>query len=575
MSPREDLPGATPSSLVARESDLDVLIVGAGPTGLALATQLRAFGVRFRVIDRSLDRARESRALAVQARTLELLDTIGLGDALVSHGRTSTRLVVHFGAREVAAVQLGDMGATDTRFPFILFVSQAETERLLVDHLAGSGVRVERGVELAQFDSDDTGVDCVLRRRDGGEEPVRATYLVGCDGAHSAVRKGAGFSFEGGSYPQEFVLGDVEADGPLEPAAINSFAGGGGVAMFFPLREPTTWRVIAMRAGAARNERRVAGRPDAPATTPLTLAELQEIVTPPTDGSIRVRDPVWLTHFHLHHRQIEHYRKGRVFLAGDAAHIHSPVGAQGMNTGIQDAWNLGWKLALVARGVAKPELLDSYEAERWPVGRFLLRYTDRIFATFTRAMSAGRFATWAREVVVPRVFPLVLGSPRIRTAAFRFVSELAIHYRRSPAVREGAPRPRTGPGAGERLPDARLTLDGAPVSLQRATVGPQLSLLLCGQVGAWDTRRIAALEASYDGLLRVRHLSQQPHAGALADPAGDTLAKLAGEDAALYLLRPDGYIAFRSTARGLDDVERYLTDWFPPSAPEEVGRRAR
>lgn len=546
---------------MASGGDLDVLIVGAGPTGLALATQLRAFGVRFRIIDRSLERARESRALAVQARTLELLDSIGLADTLVSRGRTSTRLVIHLGARAVAGVQLGEIGATDTRFPFILFVSQAETERLLVDHLAGSGVSVERGVELAEFTGDDSGVGCALRRRDGADEQVRATYLVGCDGAHSVVRKGAGFSFEGGSYPQDFVLGDVEADGPLEPGAINSFVGGGGVAMFFPLGAPSTWRVIAMRAAGSTARSRNAASPDESTVDDLTLDELQEIVAPPTDGSVRVRDPVWLTHFRLHHRQIEHYRKGRVFLAGDAAHIHSPVGAQGMNTGIQDAWNLGWKLALVTRGLAKPQLLESYEAERWPVGRFLLRYTDRIFGTFTRAMSAGPAATWVREMVVPHVVPWVLGSRRLRGAAFRFVSELAIRYRRSPAIHEGFPRLRRGPRAGDRLPDARLTRDWQPVALQRIVVGPHLSLLLCGTVGAWDHQQVASLAGRRDDVLKVAYLSREAAPGALVDESGATFAALGVTDAAQYLVRPDGYVAFRCAGRNPGAAERYLDEW--------------
>jgi 2-polyprenyl-6-methoxyphenol hydroxylase-like FAD-dependent oxidoreductase len=551
----------------ATASAVDVLIVGAGPTGLALATQLHMFGTRFRIIDRSLDRAGESRALGVQARTLEILDSVGLGNTLVARGRRSARLVLHFGARTIAAVQLGDIGPTDTRFPFILFISQAETERLMGKHLVGSGVTIERGVELMQFDDRGTHVDCVLRRPNGSEEQVRTGYLVGCDGAHSTVRKGAGFSFEGGSYPQDFVLGDVEADGPLEPRAINSFVGSGGVAMFFPLGTPSTWRVIAMRSadpGARQHDDPTLA--DA-LTGPLTLEELQAIVAPPTGGSVGMHDPVWLTHFRLHHRQIEHYRSGCVFLAGDAAHIHSPVGAQGMNTGIQDAWNLGWKLALVARGMAEPDLLDSYEAERWPVGRFLLRYTDRFFAAFTRAMSAGRLATWTREVIVPRAFPLLLGCSRFRTTAFRFVSELAIHYRKSPASREGEPRVGTGPRAGDRLPDARLTMDGHPVWLQEAVIGPHLSLLLCGDVNAWGVERIATLAARHDGLLRVRYLSRQPGAGELLDKEGYTLAQLAGDGAAQYLVRPDGYIAFRCAGRGFNELERYMMKWFRESTP--------
>jgi 2-polyprenyl-6-methoxyphenol hydroxylase-like FAD-dependent oxidoreductase len=185
---------------------LDVLIVGAGPTGLALAAQLERFGTRFRIIDRSLDRGRESRALAVQARTLELLDSVGLGQSLAARGRTSSRVVLHAGARTVGKVQLGDIGARDTRFPFILFISQSETERQIGEHLAAAGVTIERGVELTHFEQQNNSVACMLQNQDGREEQLDAAWLVGCDGAHSFVRKLAGFSFEGGTYPQDFVL---------------------------------------------------------------------------------------------------------------------------------------------------------------------------------------------------------------------------------------------------------------------------------------------------------------------------------------------------------------------------------
>ena len=540
------------------------LIVGAGPTGLALAAQLRWFGVPFRIIERSFDRAHESRALGVQARTLELLDSLGLAETMVSRGRTTTRLVIHFGARPVASATLTAVGVHDTRYPFILFLSQAETERILVEHLSGSGVAIERGVELARFDLLEQGVDCVLRHPDGREERVRVGYLVGCDGAHSFVRREAGFSFQGGSYPQDFVLGDVEADGPLEDGAINSFAGEGGAAIFFPLGSPTTWRVIAMVAGASGAGHDGAA-PGAPPGDSLTLEELQSAVSIPSGGSVVVRDPFWLSHFRLHHRQIAHYRRDRVFLAGDAAHIHSPVGAQGMNTGIQDAWNLGWKLALTIRGTATERLLDSYESERWPVGRSLLRYTDRVFSIFVRAMSAGRFASWAREVMVPRLLPRVFRASRLGSAAFGFISELRINYRRSPAITEARPRLRGGPHAGDRLPDAPVRLDGAPIPLQRAVVGPHLSLLLCGDPQIWNDDAVARLAANYGDLVKVHRLVRQVFPGALVD-AGQALALLGVRDHAQFLVRPDGYIAFRSGGGDLDALVRYLARWFsgPP-----------
>jgi 2-polyprenyl-6-methoxyphenol hydroxylase-like FAD-dependent oxidoreductase len=542
-----------------KESTLDVLIVGAGPTGLALATQLQPFGARVRIIDKLRDRTRESRALAVQARSLELLQMCGLGEVLVARGNTSTSLRLHLEGRAVAAVTLGDIGAVDTRFPFILFVSQAETEAVLAEHLNVSGLVVGRGHELVSFEVDDDVIHCVLQRDDGRHEQVPTRFLVGCDGAHSAVRKGAGISFEGGSYPQDFVLGDVEADGPLEPNAINSFAAGGGVAMFFPLGRPTTWRVIAMAADRSDDSPRGAS---STTTSDLSLSDLQSVVDSPTAAAVRLRDPAWLTRFHLHHRQTASYRRGNVFLAGDAAHIHSPVGAQGMNTGMQDAWNLGWKLALVARGVAKARLLDSYESERWPVGHFLLRYTDRLFSTFTRAMSGRPLATFARRVVAPHVIPRLFDSSWLRRRAFAFVSELGIRYRESQAVAEGEPRQRRGPRAGDRLPDAEIEVAGRSAYLQEALAGPHLALLLCGNPRRWDSVALTRLRERYGRVLSVYRLSTEPHEDALIDHIGHAHTRLGVQDAAQYLVRPDGYVAFRCAGGSLSALEEYLATWY-------------
>jgi 2-polyprenyl-6-methoxyphenol hydroxylase-like FAD-dependent oxidoreductase len=543
------------------KADLDALVVGAGPTGLSLATQLQAFGARFRIIDRLLDRRRESRALAVQARTLELLQMLGLGERVVARGNTTTRLKLHLEGRAVAAVTLGDISAVDTRFPFILFVSQAETEDVLSESLRASGVVIERGTELVSFEREDDGLQCLLQRNDGRQERLHTRFLVGCDGAHSAVRKGSGIEFEGGSYPQDFALGDVEADGPLEPNAINSFAGGGRVAIFFPLGWPTTWRVVAMAAD--KQTEAEAGRTSSPGiVAALQLSELQDLVDPPTARTIRLRDPAWLTRFHLHHRQIASYRRGNVFLAGDAAHIHSPVGAQGMNTGIQDAWNLGWKLGLVARGLAHNRLLDTYEAERWPVGQFLLRYTDRLFSTFTRAMSGRPLATWARRVVVPHVIPHFFELRWLRRTAFSFVSELGIRYRKSPAIGEGEPRLRKGPRPGDRLPDAEILMNGRSTYLQQALAGPHLALLLCGDSRHWDSLELDGLRARYGRVMATQCLSTTASDGSLVDQKGHAFARLGVQHTAQYLVRPDGYIAFRSAGRTFEQLDRYLADWY-------------
>jgi 2-polyprenyl-6-methoxyphenol hydroxylase-like FAD-dependent oxidoreductase len=558
------------------DSSIDVLIVGAGPTGLTLAAQLSSFGVRFRIVDQAPTAAHESRALAVQARTLEILQSLGLGEALVARGNPSARLALHFESRPAAHVQLGGFAAEDTRFPFILFVSQAETEALLGEHLERRGTTIERGMALVSAEIDEGSVRCVLRGREGSGETIRARYLVGCDGAHSAVRKQAGIPFEGEAYLQDFMLGDVDADGPIESDVLHSFAAQGHVAMFFPLRTPAKWRVIAL--GQRRSnprERQPPGQHEESLTRgELSLDELQKSVDRSTSGTVTLRDPVWLTHFRLHHRQARSYRKGPVFLAGDAAHIHSPVGAQGMNTGMQDAWNVGWKLALVALGRADPNLLDTYEAERWPVGRNLLRYTDRAFSLFTRVMAGSALAAWFRRNVISRIMPVVFRWARLRATAFRFVSELAISYRRSPAVAEARPKLVTGPRAGDRLPDARIERGGQSTFLQQTLAGPTFQLLLCGQTEGWDGASIAKLAKRFERLLVVSRLTRRGSGtDVLVDATGEAFHRLGvrgAPDGAQYLVRPDGYIAFRCRGHNLEAVARYLASWQAPRPTKEA-----
>ncbi|MEV4453407.1 FAD-dependent monooxygenase, partial [Streptomyces mirabilis] len=224
---------------------LDVLVVGAGPTGLALAAQLRSYGTTFRILDRSLDRARESRALAIQPRTLEALAGFGVTDELVARGNPAMQLRMHL-PRRVVQMPLFDIGLADTAYPFVLFLSQAETESILAGHLAAQDVVVERGTELVRLERSGSSVTCRLRRGDGSEETVDARFVVGCDGAHSTVRSQAGIGFEGYAYPQTFLLADLEVDG-LEPGAVHTYMTGSGMLFFFPLGSPATWRMLAMR----------------------------------------------------------------------------------------------------------------------------------------------------------------------------------------------------------------------------------------------------------------------------------------------------------------------------------------
>jgi 2-polyprenyl-6-methoxyphenol hydroxylase-like FAD-dependent oxidoreductase len=538
----------------ASSNPLDVLIVGAGPTGLVLTAQLQAFGATVRVVDRQLDRVHESRALAVQPRTLEVLRGLGVSEELIARGNDAVWARLHAGSR-VVRIRLFGLGLADTAYPFLLFVSQAETEAVLLDHLTARGIRVERGVELVAFHADQDAVSCTLRHRDGRTEQARTRYLVGCDGAGSTVRRGAGIPFQGGSYPQTFTLADLEVDG-LDRDTAHVFFGSGseGILLFFPLGRPASWRLLGM--DPSPQEHREPARP--------SLEELQALADGFTGGSLRLRDPVWLTYFRLQHRFATRYQAGRVFLAGDAAHVHSPAGGQGMNTGIQDAWNLGWKLALAARGVAAQTLLDSYDAERRPVGRLVVRLTDRAFSVAT---STNPLVRTVRTHLIPRVLPLALHLDRAIAYGFRTVSQLNIGYPHSPVVQEGQPALRRGPRPGDRLPDARIAKDGGSCWLGEALAEPRFQLLLCGDLGGWDMHALAAVRGRYPDMVSVHHLTRDALPSALHDADGQALTRLSVDGTAHYLIRPDGHVGYRAAGTDLDGLRGYLARWLPNPTP--------
>lgn len=547
---------------------LDVLIVGAGPTGLSLAVQLARTGARFRLVDALPRGHRESRALAVQARSLELLDTIDAAAPLVARGRRALRVQLHVEPVADTVIPLTHVSRDDTRFPFVLFVSQAETEAALTAWLESRGVAIERGVAVSDLTADEHGVRGLLTSRDGGTEWVAARYAVGCDGAHSTVRHAAGLAFDGDAYPHRFMLADAEISGDLSSDTVHAFPSRGGALLVLPLGAPRTWRLIAVdpRGPDASGEA---------SSSPLALDELQAFVDRHADRPLRLHDPAWITRFRLHHRQAERYRQGRLFVAGDAAHIHSPAGGQGMNTGIQDAWNLGWKLGMVCRGALPEAWLDTYHEERWPVGRRLLRFTDRLFSVATRAVAGGRTAARLRNLSLRWLVPAAAATPRLRRRAFDVVSQLRIGYRDSSAVREGRPAMTTGPRAGDRLPDHPVTLDGHEMPLQRLVADATFHLLWCGA---------APLPPALATLLdrrpvRAHHLFREPDTDAAARTAlGFEPDHVSATG--IYLVRPDGHVAYRGAGSALGDLAAYLDDWLPRSAdaprpPRADGRPAR
>jgi 2-polyprenyl-6-methoxyphenol hydroxylase-like FAD-dependent oxidoreductase len=542
----------------------EVLVVGAGPTGLTMAAQLAARGVDVRIVDEAPERSDKSRALVVHARTLELFQKMGIAGELVSRGRRTIKATPFVNGRRAVDVEFGDIGVDDTPYPFILFVSQAETERALEKRLTQLGVEVERPVELLSFEEKAEGVEARLRHADGSEDMARARYVVGADGAHSAVRKGAGLSFEGDAYPQDFVLADVDIEWDAEDDRMYFFLSRKGLLVAFPLSGPSTHRLISTSVE----------EPSPEADDP-TLEDFQRLANDLSAIPMRLRDPSWLSRFHLHHRGADRYRAGRAFVAGDAAHIHSPAGGQGMNTGIQDAYNLAWKLALVIEGRAPDSLLDSYHDERHPVGRVLLRTTDRMFNV---AATHNPLFIAARNFLAPRILPWFMGERSRRARTFRFISELGIKYPDSPIVGEeldgGGKAFRRGPGAGHRAPDGPLR----PVGTERdITLFSRLDevphhLLLFGGRGDFGEEALDLI-AGYGGGIRP-HLIFAGDPGevgeeipAYVDQTGTLRERYGIAGTGYYLIRPDGYVAFRAPGTDLSPLRAYLKRVFLAPAP--------
>jgi 2-polyprenyl-6-methoxyphenol hydroxylase-like FAD-dependent oxidoreductase len=485
----------------------DVLVVGAGPVGLTMAAELARFGVPVRIVDRNAGRTDKSKALVLWSRSLELIDRMGCGAAFVGAGVKVTAANMRTAGRVIAHIPLDTV---TTPHPYALMLPQSETERLMEQHLNALGVQVERQVEMTRFAGGADDVTVTLRQAGGGEETVRPKWLIGCDGAHSVVRHSLGMAFEGDTLPSEWILADVHLAGAaFSPTELDLFWHADGTLALFPIGLGR-YRVIA-DVGEAHD--------GAPRSEP-TLDDVQQILDRRGPGGITAMDPVWMSGFGINERKVADYRVGRVFLAGDAAHVHSPAGGQGMNTGIQDACNLAWKLALVSRGLAAPEpMLGSYSTERSPVARQVLADTGRLTSL---AVLKGGVAQAIRNTLASLLFGL---SP-VRRAVNTALSELSVGYPDSP-LNERRGHAWGGPAAGER----------APV---READQP---------VGAGGTPRFAVFVAPGEGWAQLA--ARYPD---LLEPS----VRPPFEEGGAWLVRPDGYVAMATAGDAVDDVAAHL-----------------
>ncbi|RYG62073.1 monooxygenase, partial [bacterium] len=417
-------------------NSVDVLIVGAGPTGLMTALLLQRQNISFRLIDALDGPVKESRALGIQARTLELFRSLDLDRKILDAGIKSEGMQLYLRGELKLDVDVSDMARPDTPYPYFFLLSQSKTERILIKELEGRGVRIERQTRLVSF-VQETHATAARLESPTGVELIKSKYIIGCDGAHSCVRHQLGLEFKGEAYQNEFLMSDAHVDWSLPQNKLCVFLDPGRIGVYFPTMRNGLSRVLTVRRTQAVPEG------DATSASATTLEEVQTNFNESTHQNARLAEPEWVTRYSVHHRSVDQMSLGRAFLAGDAAHIHSPVGAQGMNTGLQDAANLAWKISAVLRGEAPEALLDTYHSERWPVGQKLLKFTDRIF---TAVNATHPLFLGVRDFLLPIVTRSLMKHPAGKRWIFRFISQLAIHYHPSEAVTE-----RVSPNADDRF----------------------------------------------------------------------------------------------------------------------------
>jgi 2-polyprenyl-6-methoxyphenol hydroxylase-like FAD-dependent oxidoreductase len=547
---------------------VDVLIVGAGPTGLTLAYQLRRLGVSFRIIDKSPAPSTTSKAIGLQYRVSEVLTWMGLFDRFLARGVMGTGVNFYASGEQILHLKLDrlhGMSGSGAFEPKSLVVPQSVTEALLIKALGERGVEVERGVTFVEFTQDDENVTSRVRRADGGEERVESRYLVSCEGPHSLIRKQAGLSFEGKTYPVSYFMADVELDWTVSRGDVHVWIHEDGMFSAIPMPGERRWRLF-VESGKDVEE----------GATEVTLDLVRRLMAERTGDSVtRASNPTWLSEFRISCRMVDRFSNGRVFLAGDAAHVHSPTGGQGITTGVQDAYNLAWKLDMVLRGAAPASLLNTYTEERLPVVRSVLKTTDQTASMF---LAHSRVRRLLRDRVV---LPL-LRSRAMQKRLTRRMSQLDQNYRGSSLSvhQDTGLLKRARVRAGDRTPDVvfRDARSGAETSLFTLLGRSRMIALFGSDEDSTGTRdrpvRIERLMETFRRLgvqssLVMPGSAQQSRDG-LIDISGDFYRLYGMRGEFLYLIRPDGYVGLFQ--RPIDEraLQAYMAELFKADAVDSA-----
>lgn len=524
------------SPFMSEPRNTDVLIIGAGPVGLALAAECHRHGVSFRIIDENPTHSVHSKALAIWSNTLEHLAALGVADRFLNAGIAVRHGVFEDNGRRVAEIPLNE--GLDSPYPQPIILPQSETEALLLAHLAEHGVSVERSTRCVAVRPGDQDVEVDVSR--GAETgTLRARWVAGCDGARSVVRHHLPVEFPGVTESMGFILADARVSGELPADGMLISSGPGGNVIIFPVKDGV-WRIFALRENGDDHSE-------------PTLEEIQSHLDGAGLGRIHLHDPEWLSHFVVNERVASRNRVGRVFLLGDASHIHSPAGGQGMNTGLQDAFNLGWKLKLLCDGQGDPEnLAESYFSERHPVALQVVKETSNLlhFGVHSHA-----FIRAAKRIILPLLAHL---EPVKKNAAFH-LSELGISYPPGPLIEEDTAAfghvADLAPGTLAR--DVEVMEQGAPVSLWRKCLHPGYTLLIFSGCHP-DHDAIDRLSAASGPARTLVVWHGGTAATGLLDPGGGAHHRYGVRSTAWYLIRPDQYIAARGSAADSEVLERHF-----------------
>jgi 2-polyprenyl-6-methoxyphenol hydroxylase-like FAD-dependent oxidoreductase len=523
--------------MVITQQHTQVLIVGAGPSGLMMAAQLLRYGLQPVIIDSKQGPTNHSKALAVQARSLEIYRQMGIVDRIIEGGKQAGGVVFNQNGKEVAALSIDHIGEGQTAFPFIQMYQQSKNERLLLDYLTLNCCPVYWNTSLLTLKQHNGQVTVQLQTGED-TQTITCNWLIGADGAHSLVRKQLAIPFNGDTYQHQFYLADVKIENVLTDK-VNLFLSKTGFAGFFPMPEKQCYRIVGNLPDSFD------GKDD------LKIEEVLPYLDAITQSTITVEQTNWFTTYRLHHRMADRFRQGNCFLIGDAAHIHSPVGGQGMNTGLQDAYNLAWKLAGVINNQLKEPILDSYAAERMPVAKELLNTTDRVFKMIlSRNWFINLFKKWA----LPTILKTAWGKPKLRSEFFKRVSQIGISYRDSKINLNLSHT--TQIKAGDRLPYLKVFDEKKQqeTDLHEWCAKPGFTIITLGKLQELDLFTLAKwITQKYPANLNFFYLPPSVKNQQVFDAFG-----IKENQKMALIIRPDMHIGFMNDVVDIEMMDNYL-----------------